>query len=577
MQPSRGRRWLERTVTQTDISGWSEQLQLDELVCRLLTLRGVDSLASAEQYLSATLSSLPDPGLLRGVDVAVKRLSVAIANAERIAVHGDYDVDGISGTALLCQCLRWFGATVDYHIPLRMRDGYGLSAAALRQAAADGVAVVVSVDCGISAVNEAALAAELGLDLIITDHHQPPETLPSAVSCVNPWLPDCDYPDKRLSGVGVAFMVMIALRAQLRREGRLPSPEPDLRYVLDLVALGTVADLVPLQGVNRLLVQAGLRLLDQQPRPGVQALKQVADVNSVSAGVVGFKLAPRLNAAGRLEDAAMGVELLLSESAHEAQALAEQLNQFNRQRQSIEKEVFDQAVERIENELVDDALTIVLADERWHAGVIGIVASRLVECYQRPTVLIALDDGNGKGSARSIRGFHLYQAFDACSSLLRGFGGHEYAAGLTMDAVQLPAFAQQFEHYAQQHLTVDDLVTLRHYDAELPLQDIDRMLYDSLQAMAPYGMGNPEPLFVGRQVHIQQLAVIAEKHLRFTAQQDGYSMPCIAFGMAERMDELTGEVDLMFQLSLNCWRDRETLQLNIKDFAASGGTETAGS
>ncbi len=571
MQPSQQRYWRERqTSGPIDCHQWSRELECSPLVCQLLRQRGIDSLEQAQLFLKASLSQLPDPTSMAGMNRAVERLVQAIRNKEPMAVHGDYDVDGISGTALLTQCLRWLGGHVVYHIPLRMRDGYGLSEVALRRTAEQGVRLVISVDCGISAHEEARLAHALGLDLIITDHHQPPETLPHALSCINPWLPECSFPDKRLSGVGVAFMVMVALRARLRELALLPDPEPDLRYVLDLVALGTVADLVPLQGVNRALVSSGLRLMGQKPRTGLAALIKVAEARTVSAGVVGFQLAPRLNAAGRLEDAALGVDLLLNEQSQEALSIAQQLNQFNQQRRRIETQVLDQAIERIERDLSEERATIVLADERWHAGVIGIVASRLVERYHRPTVLIALEGGLGKGSARSIKGFHLYQAFQACSHALAGFGGHEFAAGLSIAASQVALFSEQFESYAQSCLDEQARVAVREYDAELVLQEIDESLYASLQSLAPFGVGNPEPVFVARHVHVQRPSRVAQNHLRFSLQQDGYSLPCIAFGMAPRQGEFIGQpVDVLFQIGMNTWKGQQTLQLVVKDIMNS--------
>lgn len=570
MQPITQRFWTERiTVDGVDEADWCASLNVSPLVCRLLLLRGVTTLAEANSFLTGTLSTLPDPFLLAGMDSAVTRLVDAIANGEKIAVHGDYDVDGITGTAMLCDGLRQFGAQMEYHIPLRMRDGYGLSESAIRTCADNGVTLLLSVDCGISALSEALLATELGLDLIITDHHQPLASLPQALACINPWQSHCSYPDKKLSGVGVAFMLIIALRSRLRELGQLSTPEPDIRYLLDLVAMGTIADLVPLHGVNRVLVQTGLRLLERELRPGVKALKQVADAKKMSAGVVGYKLAPRLNAAGRLEDASLGVQLLLCDQQVQADALAQQLNAFNSQRQTIERQVLEQALERVTSELSDDQRTIVLADERWHSGVIGIVASRLVERFNRPTVLIALTGGEGKGSARSIRGFHLFQAFQQCSQHFLGFGGHEYAAGLSMHQSAVADFAMAFEQHAQHVLSDDAMVPVRNFDAEVLLQDLDRNLYDEMHTLAPFGAGNPEPLLICSNVRVQNPSIVGEKHIRFIVQQDGYSHPCIAFGLAERFDQLVGCVDILFNLSLNCWRDRETLQLQVKDFRVS--------
>lgn len=570
MKPVLEQRWLERTVADgVDTAAWPPHLQRSPLVCHLLALRGITNCDEARSFLTGSLSLLPDPFLLAGMEEAVVRLIVAIDAGERLAVHGDYDVDGITGTAMLVEALTQFGAQVDYHIPLRMRDGYGLSEQAIRKAGEDNVTLLLSVDCGITAIDEAALAAQLGIDLIITDHHQPLETLPVAHCCIDPHLAYCSYPDKRLAGVGVAFMLVIALRSRLRQLGKLSSPEPDIRYLLDLVAMGTIADLVPLHGVNRLLVQAGLRLLDRGERIGVKALKAVADVQQMSAGVVGFKLGPRLNAAGRLEDAALGVELLLSRELEHATGLADALNGFNGQRQTIERQVLEQALQRVGEELEDEQRTIVLADGRWHAGVIGIVASRLVERFHRPVVLIALADGCGKGSARSIRGFHLFQGFQHCSQHLLGYGGHQYAAGLSIDQGSVAVFATEFERYARQQLAEEDLIPVRHYDAEVLLEDIDRTLFDEIQALAPFGNGNPEPLLVCRDVRAQKPSIVAGKHIRMSVQQDGYSHPCIAFGLAERLAELGEPVDILFTLSLNCWRGRETLQLQIKDFASN--------
>ncbi|MDY0190486.1 MAG: single-stranded-DNA-specific exonuclease RecJ [Desulfuromonas sp.] len=567
MQPATQRFWYEKESTVAcDTSAWVAELNISPFICHLLCQRSISSLEAATVFLRGTLADLPDPMLLCGMELALARIVKVITAGEKIAIHGDYDVDGITGTALLTAALTQFGAKVDYHIPLRLRDGYGLSETALKQAAEEGITLIISVDCGISALAEADQAAALGLDLIITDHHQPLTTLPRAVTCINPWLSASRYPFKQLSGVGVAFMLIIALRARLRSMEKLPQPEPDIRYLLDLVAMGTIADIVPLHGVNRILVKSGLRLLEQGRRVGVRALKEVADVKRMSAGAVGFKLAPRLNAAGRLEDAALGVRLLLSEDSAVAATIASQVNSFNSQRQKIEAQVLSQALEMVVGNLPDEQYTIVLADERWHSGVIGIVASRLVEMFHRPTVLIALEGDRGKGSARSIRGFHLFNGFQHCGDYLSGFGGHEYAAGLSIKAANIDDFSAAFEQYARATLSAADLQPIRNYDAELLLQDIDRDLMDEINALEPFGAGNPQPLLLCCNVKIQKAGVVGEKHLRFTVQQDGYSHPAIAFGMAERIDELSGAVDILFNLSLNVWRERETLQLQVKDF-----------
>jgi single-stranded-DNA-specific exonuclease len=541
-------------------------LGVSPLVATVLAQRGISGAEAGRLFLDSRLAAMPDPMGMKDMDRAVARLARAVRAQEPIAVHGDYDVDGITGTALLVEALRSFGATVDYFIPLRLKDGYGLSGEALKRAAAGGAKVAVSVDCGVSASGEALLARELGLDLIITDHHQPPETLPEALAVVNPCRKDCAFPAKNLSGVGVAFMLLVALRARLREEGHFADRAiPDLRQSLDLVALGTIADIVPLTGLNRILVKYGLEVLSRPGRPGLDALKTVAGVDEVNCGAVGFRLAPRLNAAGRLQDAAQGVALLLEESLDRALETARHLDAVNRDRQMLEQQTLEQAVALVEGRLPAGRRTIVLADEGWHPGVIGIVASRLVERYHRPTVLMALEKGVGKGSARSIRGFHLYQAFETCRSLLAGFGGHEYAAGLTIDGTRIEEFGAAFEETARCTLTEEQFEPKLFFDGEVLLEELTLEPVEELSRLAPFGAGNPQPQFVTRRVRALQPRVVGTSHLRFTARQGGYSTPCIAFGMADRAGELSGELDLLFAPQINEWQGRRSVQLQIKD------------
>lgn len=384
-----------------EIPQLAEQLGVHPLTARTLMLRGHTGVEQAREFLTAKLSSLPDPDLLPGMAAACLRLEQALRQGEKIAVHGDYDVDGITGCALLVETLRQFGAAVEYHIPLRLEDGYGLSGEALQRASENGCTLVLSVDCGVTAVAEAELAQQLELDLIITDHHQPPSRLPTCLALINPHLPQNRFPWQQLSGVGVAFFLLVGLRRRLREQGYFTTrAEPDLRSGLDLVALGTIADMVPLDGVNRTLVRAGLPLIEAGQRPGLESLKRVAAVTRVTSGTVGYHLAPRLNAAGRLEDAALGVELLLGTDKQELEPLACLLDGFNRERREIEQRTLAAATAEIESAWKDDCYALVLAGEGWHPGVIGIVASRLIERYHRPTVLITFDGEQGKGSAR---------------------------------------------------------------------------------------------------------------------------------------------------------------------------------
>jgi len=561
--------WEQRQVPldEPGLLGLAAALDLPPLVASILARRGIVDPAAAAGFLQPRLADLPDPMTMRGLPEAVERLCRALHNGDRIAVHGDYDVDGITGTALLVEGLSLCGGSVDYHIPLRLTDGYGLSAEALRTCAANGTGVVVSVDCGISAHAEAELAADLGLDLIITDHHQPPVHLPVALALLNPHLPGCRFPFKELSGVGVAFFLLAGVRRRLRESGWFASrSEPDLRRQLDLVALGTIADMVPLQGVNRTLVGAGLQLLDRGERLGVRALREVAGVRRVDCGAVGYRLAPRLNAAGRLEDAKLGVELLLENDEASALATARRLDDCNSQRQELERRTFEQAVAQLEAAgKVTERHALVLADPQWHAGVIGIVASRLVERYHRPTCLIALDGDRGKGSARSIRGFHLYRGLLECAEHLDGFGGHEFAAGLSIDTARIGAFAAALEKSAAGQLTPADLLPTRSFDDEAELEEFDEALVARLATLAPFGIGNPEPVFLLHAVQARSLREVGKGHLQLTCVQGGYSLPAIAFGMAERGEELAGPVDLLVSVGINEWRGRSSIQLRVRD------------
>jgi single-stranded-DNA-specific exonuclease len=567
MEPVTLRRWSPRGAfpKAAAVAAVARDLSVPPLVARLLLVRGLSG-SDAGEFLAGGLAGLPDPLLLPDMERAARRIVEAVQHGEALAVHGDYDVDGITGTALLVEGLRACAAVVDYHLPLRLKDGYGLSGAALEMAAAAGVKVVISVDCGVSAQEEAHLAIELGLDLIISDHHQPPPQLPAAFAVVNPQLTDSVSPFSSLAGVGVAFFLLAAVRRMLRESGWFTvRAEPDLRSMLDLVALGTIADLVPLQGVNRTLTRSGLTLLAGGARPGIHALKEVAGVKTVNCGVVGFQLAPRLNAAGRLQDAALGVELLLETDRAKAMETARLLDRCNRERQQIELQTLEEALTMVAGLPAEFTHSIVLAKDGWHPGVIGIVASRLVEKFNRPTVLIALDGEGGKGSARSVRGLHLYRALQTCAASLLAFGGHEMAAGLSLARDRVAVFAQNFEEAARAALSDGDLVPVLLYDGAVLLEELDLDQVMALERLAPFGMGNPEPVLLIERVRARQLQQLGESHLRFIACQGGDTLPAIAFGMASRLADFQGDLDLLVSPQINRYKDRETVQLRVRD------------
>jgi len=571
MEPLTRRAWRRRDAgSSLDPRDLARQLQLPELVAEVLTRRKLADKQAVTAFLTANLSDLPEPDAIPGMAAAIERLATAVVDGEKILVHGDYDVDGITGTALLVEVLRAFRAEVEFHIPLRLRDGYGLSAGALREAARRGVRVVLSVDCGISAVAEAALARELGLDLIVTDHHLPPAELPCAVALVNPRLEPSAFPAPDLAGVGVAFFLAVALRRRLRAVGHFIADEPDLRLSLDLVALGTIADVVPLIGVNRLLVKKGLELIERTGRSGLSSLLEVAGVARVSCGSVGFQLAPRLNAAGRLEDAALGVELLLCDDPVRAGEIARRLDLCNRERREIEQATLDEVLAKVK-QLPEQQRSIVLAADGWHAGVIGIVASRLVERFHRPTLLIAMDGGEGKGSGRSIPGFQLFDALSSCRDYLAGYGGHSAAAGFSLARVSVESFVERFEEVCRDDASLAAAEACRYFDAEVGLAELDLAVVDAFEQLAPFGIDNPEPLLCVRNVQVQQLQRLNGGHLRFTARQDGVTLPCIGFAFAEREAELNGPLDLLVAPQVNRWNGRRSVQLVLKDVRQAAG------
>lgn len=576
MYPVTERRWSRKSADPAVVGELSRYLGVGRYLATILVNRGHAGPAEANDFLEPALAGLHDPFLLAGVSAAVERLVTARARQETVCVYGDYDVDGVTATALLIDFFRRVGIRCRYHIPHRMEEGYGLSREGLAAIAADGAGLVVSVDCGITAVAEARWCAENGLDLIVTDHHMPGPEIPAAFAVVNPLLPGCTSPFKQLAGVGLAFKLVMALRARLRTEGAFGAGgEPNLRDYLDLVALGTIADLVPLVGENRIIARHGLQVLTTSRRVGITALKEVAGVTGpVTCGAVGFRLAPRLNAAGRLADAASGVELLLGDDPARARELAAELDAGNRERQELEQAILRDALGMVRSDPgMAGRRSIVLASADWHPGVIGIVASRIVELYHRPTVLIALQEGNGKGSGRSIPAFHLRDALAACADHLLKFGGHRQAAGLAIDEATLAAFVDRFDEVAAGQLTPADLTPELSLEGELEPEDISTELVRELERLAPFGIGNPEPLFLLRGAYVESRRELQGGHLRLALRCGGTSLTGIGFQMADRF---TGEgvVDLVCSPQINEWKGRVTVQLKIRDIKA--GSEERG-
>ena len=537
------------------------EMKISLFLARLLVHRGIVDKERAEVFLSPERQAFYDPFLLKDMDKAVDRIRQALAEKEKIVVYGDYDVDGITSTALLTRNLRQLGGDVEYYIPDRQSEGYGFHQEALERLRDAGAQLLISVDCGISAVEETGKLADT-LDIVITDHHLPGEKLPAALAVVDPHREDCSYPNKNLAGVGVAFKLCQALWQAVQGS--------DYTGDMELVALGTVADIVPLLDENRKIVSLGLKAMENTPFLGLRALLEVAGLEGkkLTAGHIGFMLAPRLNAAGRIATAQKGAELLLTENAELAASLAQELNGDNLERQQLEKEIFDLVEKQLEQVDMDKAHVLVVAGEGWHPGVIGIVASRVVEKYYRPVVIISLKDGIGKGSCRSIEGFHMRDALQECSRYLLGFGGHAQAAGLSLAADQVDAFRQAMDACAAKWLQPEDYIPVMDIECELSMDEVNEQLIEEISRMEPFGMGNPSPLFVGRNVRgsYAQRKGRDGKHLGFHIDSTIRSLAAIGWNIGDLAGLVNRQpVDFVFVPEINEFRGRRTPQCKIKE------------
>ena len=550
------------------------------VVAQLLLCRGISDPAMARDFLDAKLTSLREPEDLPGVTDAADRIMAAIAGSRRIVIYGDYDVDGMSGTALLFLCLKLLGAEVSYYVPNRIEDGYGLNCDALQTLHSRGAQMIVTVDCGAASVVEAQFARELGLELIVTDHHQFSDSLPSAAAIVHPGLPGGSYPFVGLCGAGVAFKLAWALCQRASQSKKVsPRMRDYLMQAIGLVALGTVADVVPLIDENRILVRHGLTSLRQTPGLGVAALMKLTGVDQkpqLSSEDIGFMLAPRLNAAGRLGQATLGIELLTTDSADRASALAAYLHELNGSRESLERSIYlaanKQATEQFDPE-GDSAL--VLADRGWHPGIIGIVASRLAEKFHRPVVLIAFDPLGikpGVGSARSVAGFNLHAGLQSCTELLISHGGHAAAAGMKIDEGKLDEFRAQFcEHVAGEISTSARVAELR-IDAEVPFSSLTAAAIENLERLAPFGNSNPRPLLCTSNVTLSEPPKRiggGERHLSLRLAQHGVQLRGVAFGggeWADALSELSGPIAVAFRPQMNHFRGRSSVELQVCDW-----------
>jgi len=530
-------------------------------LAQILVQRGYTSADDAKNFLRPPLEALSDPFLLRDMDKAVEIIGRAVRERQTIVVHGDYDVDGQCAAALLTRVLRLAEGVVVPFVPHRMRDGYDFGSAGLAVAREHDASLVITADCGVTALDTVTQAKEAGIGVVITDHHLPRE-LPPADAVVNPKRPDCLSPSKELCGAGVAFKLAQALC----QEFGMPDSTP--MHFLDLVALATVADIVSLTGENRILARFGLKMMSRSRWPGIRALLEVTRLSrrAIRAGHVGFVLAPRLNAAGRLGDARDGLGLLLSDDEEEALQLARSLERVNAHRQEIDRHIYDQAIEEVERVVdIENTRGLVVAGEGWHSGVIGIVASRIAELYMRPTFLIAMDGDEGRGSGRSIPGFDLHDALQDCSHHLERWGGHKYAAGLTVRRDNLEAFREAFDIAASQRLSDDDLIPTQRIDIVSHIDALDGDLERLIGHLEPCGAGNPAPVFGIRGAMAKAPAKVGANHLKFTLTDGSGSIPAIGFGWSDRVPDgwWRNPIDIAVRLDRNEWRGASTLQARV--------------
>ncbi|HZE07947.1 MAG TPA: single-stranded-DNA-specific exonuclease RecJ [Gemmatimonadaceae bacterium] len=559
-------RWiLPNPPDEEGVQQLAQALSLPEIVCRLLLIRGFVSAEDAKLFLRPKLDRLHDPLQFLSMDKAVDRLARAVRDQELVFIHGDYDVDGICSTTLLTRAIRVLGGKAMPFIPRRIEDGYDLSDAGVDAAIAAGAHVVVTCDCGTSAVSPVARLCKEGIDVIVTDHHLPGGAqLPDCLSILNPKRDGCGYPDKDLAAVGVAFKLALALARKLEKN------ENFIWGMLDLVALATVADVAPLRGENRVFVRYGLRMLADTHNIGMRALIRAAGLSGkpLTAGRIGFILAPRLNAAGRLGHALRGVELLLSEDEHQSNAIARELEELNNRRQELDHATLAEAREKVLQMDLDQTFGIVLADETWHPGVIGIVASRLVEEFGRPTVLIALSGDQGKGSGRSISKFDLHGALGESRDLLLRFGGHRAAAGVTIARDRIDDFAKRFNDVARSLLTPEDLVPEIRVDLEVSIDGIDGRLESLFRHFEPFGIGNPSPVLLARNVTLAKPPrLVGKDGLKLVLDTGTGSLEALGWGLASRAGDFDAgtKVDVAFRLERDDYRGESYLQARIAD------------
>ncbi len=562
------KRWVENKMTDEKvISQLADQLNITSIIAELLINRGITNYTEAEQFFRPRIEHLHDPFLMKDMETAIVRIQEAIKNEENILIYGDYDVDGTTSVALVYSFFKKRYTNVEFYIPDRYKEGYGISYAGIDHAAENNFTLIIALDCGIKSIDHIKYANDRNIDFIICDHHLPAETIPNAVAVLDPKRNDCEYPYKELSGCGIGFKLIEAFCIY----NEIPFTE--IIEYLDLVAVSIASDIVPVTGENRVLSYFGLQQLNSTPRPGLKALINLSSLKDISLNEIVFYIGPRINAAGRIDHAQHAVSLLIAETEEEAFKLCEVVDIKNNERKEFDQTITLEAIALIEeNEEAKKRKSTVLYNAEWHKGVIGIVASRLIDKYYRPTIILTESNGHAAGSARSVNGFDIYEAISACSDLLDQYGGHKYAAGLTMQIENIPAFIERFEEIVSNTISDNSLQQEIEIESEINLSDFDSKFYRILKQFAPFGPGNMRPIFLSKQVRLATEPKLIGKnnanHLKFTVVQNGsFSFDCVAFGLGHYKEYLDNSesFDICYTIEENTWRDKTTIQLNIKD------------
>ena len=560
------KKWQICETDKEKVDELKSKYNISELLATILVNKNITTQKEINEFLNPTRNDFFDPFLMNDMDIAIKRIKKAIENQEKVIIYGDYDVDGITSITVLKSFLKDVGLDVDYYIPNRLEEGYGLNKNAIDEIAKKEYKLIITVDCGISAIEEVDYANSLGIEVIITDHHEPGDEIPKALAVVDNKRKDNKYPFRELAGVGVAFKVSQALAQSMNiRE------EEYLKY-LDIVCVGTISDIVPLVSENRVITKLGLKLVKQTRNMGLRAIINSSGYSQINSTTISFGVAPRINACGRMGKAEQALKLLLSKDIYEVNKLTQELNSYNRERQEIEKEIFENVLTKIEQNNLAKNRTIVVGGENWHHGVIGIVSSKITEKYFKPSILLSFEeDGTGKGSGRSIPGFDLHEALMKCENCLEKFGGHSMAVGLTIKKENLEQFYKEFEKIAEEN-EIENIIPIINVDAKIELDKIDKSVVEDLKQLEPFGEANKTPTFALKNIRIDSIRALSEgKHLKLTLRENNQIINAIGFNIGELAEayKIGDKIDIAGVLEINTFNGIDNLQINIKDIMKS--------